>query len=210
LMLSIDVHHPEIRTFINIKRDLKKVTGANISIRLSDEFMQAVKDGGKVQLRFPVDKNAKHIVSEYVEAKDLWHEIIEAAWASAEPGLLFWDTVLRRGPADAYEKQGYLSTSTNPCVTGDTIVETNAGLKTVKELADQSAQFIVKSYDIEANKVVENQATAFKTKENAEILQLTTKSGKKIKLTPDHKVYTQRGWIEAGQLSKGDKILSIK
>jgi ribonucleoside-diphosphate reductase alpha chain len=115
LMLTIDVHHPEIRTFINIKRDLKKVTGANISIRLSDEFMQAVKDGGKAHLRFPVQKDAQHIVSEHVDAGELWHEIIEAAWASAEPGLLFWDTVLRRGPADAYASHGYLSTSTNPC-----------------------------------------------------------------------------------------------
>ena len=113
LMLTIDVHHPEIRTFVNIKRDLKKVTGANISIRLSDEFMQAVKDGDKVHLRFPVEKNAKHTVEEWVDAKQLWHEIIEAAWASAEPGLLFWDTVKRRTPTEAYPE--YRSTSTNPC-----------------------------------------------------------------------------------------------
>lgn len=113
LMLTVDVHHPEIRTFINIKRDLKKVTGANISIRLSDEFMQAVKDGGKVHLRFPVQKDTKHIVEEWVDAKELWHEVIEAAWASAEPGLLFWDTVKKRTPTECYE--GYKSVSTNPC-----------------------------------------------------------------------------------------------
>ena len=113
LMLTIDVHHPEIRTFINIKRDLKKVTGANISIRLSDEFMQAVKDGGKAHLRFPVEKDAKHTIEEWVDAKQLWHEIIEAAWTSAEPGLLFWDTVKRRTPTEAYPE--YRSTSTNPC-----------------------------------------------------------------------------------------------
>lgn len=113
LMLTIDVHHPEIRTFINIKRDLKKVTGANISIRLSDEFMQAVKDGGKVHLRFPVQKDAKHIVEEFVDARQLWHEVIEAAWASAEPGLLFWDTVKKRTPTECYP--AYRSVSTNPC-----------------------------------------------------------------------------------------------
>ncbi|NDB05184.1 MAG: ribonucleoside-diphosphate reductase, adenosylcobalamin-dependent, partial [Acidimicrobiia bacterium] len=112
-MLTIDVHHPEIRTFVNIKRDLKKVTGANISIRLSDEFMQAVKDDGKVHLRFPVDKDAKHTVEEWIDAKQLWHEIIEAAWSSAEPGLLFWDTVKKRTPTEAYPD--YRSTSTNPC-----------------------------------------------------------------------------------------------
>lgn len=113
LMLTIDVHHPEIRTFINIKRDLKKVTGANISIRLTDEFMQAVKDGGKVHLRFPVQKEAKHIVEEFVDARQLWHEVIEAAWASAEPGLLFWDTVKKRTPTECYP--AYRSVSTNPC-----------------------------------------------------------------------------------------------
>ncbi len=115
LMLTIDVHHPEIRTFINIKRDLKKVTGANISIRLTDEFMQAVKDGGKAHLRFPVEKDAKHSIEEWVDAKQLWHELIEAAWASAEPGLLFWDTVKKRTPTEAYASCGYGSTSTNPC-----------------------------------------------------------------------------------------------
>jgi len=208
LMLTIDVHHPEIRTFINIKRDLKKVTGANISIRLTDEFMQAVKDGGKVHLRFPVQKDAKHIVEEFVDARQLWHEVIEAAWSSAEPGLLFWDTVKKRTPTECYP--AYRSVSTNPCVTGDTLVETNAGIKTVKELSDNNAQFKVSSYDLEENITTVKSATAFKTKENAEILQLMTKSGKKVKLTPDHRVYTQRGWIEAGNLQKGDKILSLK
>ena len=80
----------------------------------------------------------------------------------------------------------------------------------VKELAENNAQFFVRSFDTETSTVVNNSATAFKTKENAEILQLTTKAGKKIRLTPDHRVYTQRGWIEAGSLQKGDKILSIK
>lgn len=115
LMLTVSVHHPEIRTFINIKKDKKKVTGANISIRLTDEFMEAVKAGTNVQLRFPIDKDVPHIIEEEVDAAALWHEIIEAAHQSAEPGLLFWDTVKRRGPADAYEKFGYGSISTNPC-----------------------------------------------------------------------------------------------
>ena len=115
LMLTISVHHPEIRTFINIKRDKTRVTGANISIRLTDEFMNAVKNEDSVQLRFPVDPNAKHSVTEWVDAKELWHEIISAAHESAEPGLLFWDTVHRRGPADMYTDAGFLSSSTNPC-----------------------------------------------------------------------------------------------
>lgn len=113
LMLTVSVHHPEIRTFINIKKDKKKVTGANISIRLTDEFMQAVKEDKNVQLRFPVEKDVQHLVEESVSASELWDEIIHAAWESAEPGLLFWDTIRREGPADAYPE--FSSTSTNPC-----------------------------------------------------------------------------------------------
>ena len=210
LMLTISVDHPEIETFINIKRDLKKVTGANISIRLTDSFMSAVKADSDYTLRWPVDATVDEAkVTKTVKAKAVWDQIIDAAWSSAEPGLLFWDTVKRNTPTEAYADKGYGSVSTNPCVTGDTVVITNAGSKTVKELADENAQFTVRSHDLETNKVEFNRATAFKTKENAELLQLTTKSGKKIKLTPDHRVYTQRGWIEAGDLQKGDKVLSI-
>ncbi len=115
LMLTISVHHPEIRTFINIKRNTEKVTGANISIKLSDEFMQAVKEKKTVQLRFPVDKNAKHTIEENIDAVVLWNEIIAAAHECAEPGLLFWDTVTRRGPADVYSSLGFRSVATNPC-----------------------------------------------------------------------------------------------
>lgn len=112
LMLTISVHHPEIRTFINVKRDKKKVTGANISIRLSDEFMQAVKDGTQVELRFPVDSpNPK--IREMVDARELWNEIILAAHDNAEPGLLFWDTVMKYCPANCYPK--FITISTNPC-----------------------------------------------------------------------------------------------
>ena len=112
LMLSISVHHPEIRTFINIKKDIKKVTGANISIRLSDEFMNAVKLDQDYEVRWPVDSE-EPTIKESIKATDIWNEIIDSAWSSAEPGLLFWDTVKKYSPADAYPK--FKSTSTNPC-----------------------------------------------------------------------------------------------
>lgn len=115
LMITCSVHHPEIETFVNIKRDRKKVTGANLSIRLSDEFMQAVKDNQDVQLRYPVEANVAHTVEKMVSARDLWHKIILAAHESAEPGLLFWDRVIEQTPADAYAAFGYRTTSTNPC-----------------------------------------------------------------------------------------------
>lgn len=115
LMLSISCHHAEIETFIDIKRDLKRVTGANVSIRLTDEFMQAVQDGTNVQLRFPVESNVEHLVERNVPARELWAKIVDAAWTMAEPGLLFWDTIIKNSPADCYAAQGFETTGTNPC-----------------------------------------------------------------------------------------------
>ena len=116
LMLTISIKHPEIETFINIKRDLKKVTGANISIRVTDDFMLAVENDSTFTLQWPVDvpvDEAKHV--KRVKAKDIWNQIVDSAWSSAEPGLLFWDNAKRMTPSDAYESKGYGSKSTNPC-----------------------------------------------------------------------------------------------
>ena len=114
LMLTISVHHPQIRDFIKIKQDLKRVTGANISIRASDEFMKAVKDGTNVELRWPID-SSDPAISEYSDARTIWHEIIEGAHSAAEPGVLFWDTAKSYTPADIYSDEGFGSVSTNPC-----------------------------------------------------------------------------------------------
>jgi len=109
-------NHPEVETFINIKRDLKKVTGANISVRLTDEFMNAVKNNEDFTLRWPVEVPASEAkVTKVVKARELWSQIIDAAWTSAEPGLLFWDTVKKMTPTEAYASKGYANVSTNPC-----------------------------------------------------------------------------------------------
>lgn len=115
LMLTLSVHHPDVSTFANIKRDRQKVTGANVSVRITDEFMEAVKAGTTYQQRFPVDKNADHIVERDVDAREVWRDIVSAMRDCSEPGMLFWDAVKTRSPADAYEKQGFGTISTNPC-----------------------------------------------------------------------------------------------
>lgn len=115
LMLTISVHHPDVLTFANIKRDKDKVTGANVSVRMSNEFMQAVKDGTQYQQRFPVERDAKHVVEKWVDAKEVWDNIVSAMRDCSEPGMLFWDAIKERSPADAYEKFGYGTVSTNPC-----------------------------------------------------------------------------------------------
>lgn len=114
LMLSISVHHPEVETFINIKRDKSRVTGANISVRVSDAFMRAVCDNTTYIQQWPVDSNAPSIIKE-VKAKDVWDQMMLAAWESAEPGVLFWDTIITNSPADCYADVGYRTSSTNPC-----------------------------------------------------------------------------------------------
>lgn len=116
LMLSIDVHHPEIETFIRIKNDLSKVTGANISVRVSDEFMEAASKGETYEQRFPcTGPDQGSVIRREVDASKIWNELMECAWGYAEPGILLWDTVKRRSPADAYESEGFGSVSTNPC-----------------------------------------------------------------------------------------------
>ena len=114
LMLTISVHHPQIRDFIKIKRDLSRVTGANISIKITDEFMNAVIDDEDVDLRFPVEDESPRIRKK-VNAKELWNDIIESAHASAEPGILFWDNAKKLTPSDIYDGEGFGSVSTNPC-----------------------------------------------------------------------------------------------
>jgi ribonucleoside-diphosphate reductase alpha chain len=116
LMLTIDCRHPEIETFIDIKRDLKKVTGANISIRFTDEFMQAVESNTGFCLRWPVEVHPEDAqIVKMVDAKQIWDKFVDAAWASAEPGALFWDTVVNQGIVDCYRDVGYKTISTNPC-----------------------------------------------------------------------------------------------
>lgn len=111
-MITISVHHPEILTFIRIKRDLQKITGANISVRATDEFMRAVRDGTDYQQRWPVDSD-KPLITKAVSANEIFEEIAQCAWKCADPGMLFWDSVIRECPADCYPR--YRSISTNPC-----------------------------------------------------------------------------------------------
>ena len=113
-MQTVSVHHPEILGFAKVKLNPDLITGSNLSIRLSDEFLNAVTADSEYQLRWPVDSK-KPSVSEMIKARIVWKTIIECAHAKGEPGLLFWDTIIRESVADCYAKSGFTSTSTNPC-----------------------------------------------------------------------------------------------
>ena len=114
LMLSVSIKHPDSEAFIDAKMTEGKVTGANVSVKIDDEFMQAVISGGDYVQRFPID-GGEPIVEKSIKARDLWDKIIHNAWKSAEPGVLFWDTILRESIPDCYADLGFRTVSTNPC-----------------------------------------------------------------------------------------------
>ncbi len=114
LMLSISIKHPDSDAFIDAKTVKGKVTGANISVKVTDDFMKAVIDGGKFMQQFPVESVSPKVVKE-VDAKQLWEKIVHNAWKSAEPGVLFWDTIIKESVPDCYDDLGYKTVSTNPC-----------------------------------------------------------------------------------------------
>ncbi|MDD7317847.1 MAG: adenosylcobalamin-dependent ribonucleoside-diphosphate reductase [Prevotella sp.] len=114
LMLSVSIKHPDSESFIDAKMTEGKVTGANVSVKIDDEFMRAaIEDKDYVQ-QFPID-SADPLVKKSVSAKKLWEKIVHNAWKSAEPGVLFWDTIIRESIPDCYADLGFRTVSTNPC-----------------------------------------------------------------------------------------------
>ena len=114
LMLSISIKHPDSENFIDAKLEQGKVTGANVSVKIDDEFMRAALHGKTYKQQYPVDAENPKVVKE-IEANKLWKKIIYNAWRSAEPGVLFWDTIIRESIPDCYADLGYKTVSTNPC-----------------------------------------------------------------------------------------------
>ncbi|MDE6541000.1 MAG: adenosylcobalamin-dependent ribonucleoside-diphosphate reductase [Muribaculaceae bacterium] len=114
LMMTVSIKHPDSEAFIDAKMTEGKVTGANVSVRIDDAFMQAVESGAPYVQQFPVVSDAP-LVSKEIDAKALWGKIIHNAWKSAEPGVLFWDTITRESVPDCYADLGFRTISTNPC-----------------------------------------------------------------------------------------------
>ena len=114
LMLSVSINHPDAEDFIDAKMEQGKVTGANVSVRMDDDFMRAIESGEPYTQKFPVH-SPNPILSKTIYAKKLWGKIVHNAWQSAEPGILFWDTIIRESVPDCYSDLGYKTVSTNPC-----------------------------------------------------------------------------------------------
>jgi ribonucleoside-diphosphate reductase alpha chain len=114
LMLSVSINHPDASDFIDAKLEQGKVTGANVSVRIDDEFMQAVKSDAVYLQKYPIFSD-NPLYTKEIKAKELWSKIIHNAWKSAEPGILFWDTIINESLPDCYADLGYKTLSTNPC-----------------------------------------------------------------------------------------------
>ncbi|OGK13897.1 hypothetical protein A3A93_05965 [Candidatus Roizmanbacteria bacterium RIFCSPLOWO2_01_FULL_38_12] len=215
LMLMLWDWHPDIEEFITVKQDLSRINGANLSVCVSDSFMEAVKKDADWPLIFP-DKNdpeydevwdgdieawkargKKIKVFKVVKARKIWDLIGEAAWRSAEPGVVFMERYNKMHNNYYWNR----IICVNPCVTGDTRVATTNGIKTISQLYKIGLPFQV---------VVNGKnylSTPVKRTGIKQVYKLATKEGYQLRLTEEHKVYTSIGKKEAGKLRKGDKIL---
>lgn len=222
LMLSMSINHPDIEEFITKKQDLTKVTGANISVKVTDEFMQAVMEDKDYWLRYPVDcPNFEMLYSdnfEYnvlystdrghikkVRARELWNTLMHCAWNTAEPGIMFEGVMHNYSPDGVYPD--FKMIGTNPCFHPDTLIETVEGKRRIADITEPT---YVYSMSREGHICIVPATAAFKTKENAKTLKITLRNGSSIMITPEHKMFVQGvGFIEAQNLKVGDRIAHI-
>lgn len=186
LMLTLSIKHPDIFKFIDAKRDRKQITGANISIRTTDEFMKAVEKKQDFTLQWPVDSDSPTMTMK-VEASKIWDAIVDAAWDCAEPGLLFWDTAIRRTPSDIYKDEGFGSISTNPCQPSFATVYTRDGVRTIADVEEGDEIWSIDGW-----------TTIISKKSNGDkiVVALSTSEGN-LRCTEDHNVYSKGKLVEA-------------
>lgn len=199
IMMVMPVSHPDILEFIECKKNDGVLSNMNISVSITDEFMQAFKDNIPFKLVSPSNGIVKEI-----NARVLWDKLVDMAHKTADPGVLFIDTVNRFNPL----KKVMLIETTNPCIAGDTLIDTDRGLIYMKDI---TTDYFVLSYNIETNTMEYDRIEwCGITKKNTEIIELEIEEDNKkyyLKCTPDHRVYTKnRGYVEAKDLMSDDDI----
>lgn len=190
LMISMDVNHEEIEDFINAKTQNKKLEECNISVRTDDLFMTRVIAG---------DGNAN----------ELMYKLSENNWNWGEPGMLFWDNINKETLLSEYIKNGEFEfAGVNPCLVGDTLIQTIEGAKPIKDLV--GTQPYVYCMNDEGKLIIKQASKVWKTRENAELVEIDFNRGKLI-CTPDHKIFTRnRGWVKAVDLQPKDKLNGLE
>src|SRR5262245_48189363 len=217
-MAVLRVDHPDVEDFISSKINENQITNFNISVGITDAFMRAVKDDEDWELRFPDMKEAKAKgfsgtleqaeaagikINSYqkVKARDLFNKIVKQAHHNGEPGVLFLDAANRSNPVPHL----YPLEATNPCVTGDTMIYTEQGLRRADELAAEGLEISVTT-DARFGTDTFLPATHVFETGTKPVVRLMTRDGYELRLTEDHRVMTSRGWVEAQNLKSGDKI----
>ena len=212
------VDHPDVEEFITSKTSENAITNFNISVGITDAFMQAVKDNKDWDLVFPDIASSEYRgfsgtleqaraagipirVYRTVRARELFDKIITQAHHNGEPGVLFLDAANRTNPVPHL----YPLESTNPCVTGETLIYVDGGLRRADELAGEGQPVRVTSDARFGTETLLPATQVFPTGVK-EIYRLTTREGYEVRLTEDHKVMTSRGWVEARELQRGDRV----
>ena len=191
LMISISSDHPDVEDFITAKLELNKVTGANISVKLTNKFMQAVEEKTNYTQQFPVDSDLP-ILKKEVNAKHLFKKLVHASWRSAEPGILFWDKIIEESPADCYAVDGFKTVSVNPCVTGDTLIFTTIGWIQIQNLTAYIEEYPdLKIITRDKNGILTNSDLEWVdiTHKNDEIYKVHLSTGAFITTNSKHKLY---------------------
>lgn len=203
LMISIPCNHPDIEEFIKVKSNLDRITKANISIRVSDDFMCAVKNNLEYELYFDLEDGNR--ISKSVEAKELFKLLAEMNHNNAEPGLLFWDRITQWNLLSEDDRFEYAGV--NPCISGESLIPTINGYKQIKDLVGQKPYVYCMNSDGELD--IQQASKVWMTRKLAQTVTVKTGKGE-IKCTPDHLIFTtNRGWVSASNLQRGDKIKGL-
>lgn len=204
LMLSMDINHPDVEEFIDIKTNLDKVTKANISVRVDEEFMKAVIEDKDHTMEFVREETGEKI-TKTKKARDIFLKLCKNNWDYAEPGILNWDRIEKWNML-SHDKE-FKYTGVNPCLVGSTKIQTTEGLIAIEELVGKNPYVYCMEDNGELG--IRKASKVWLTKKNAEIVRVHHHRGH-IDCTPDHRIFTlNRGWVEAKDLVKGDELNSL-
>ncbi len=211
LMLTVSIKHPDSEGFIDAKLEKGKVTGANVSVRIDDEFMKAAMAGKTYLQKFPIDAK-EPLFKKEVDAAKLWAKIIHNAWKSAEPGVLFWDTIIRESVPDCYADLGYKTISTNPCLTGETLVAVadGRGHVSIRELAENGRDVPVYCLNEKGRLDIQLMRNPRITGYKKKVFKVTLDDGSVIRATSNHKFRLKKGeYRETKDLKPGDSLMIV-
>ena len=211
LMLTVSIKHPDAEGFIDAKLEQGKVTGANVSVRIDDAFMKAALAGKPYVQQYPVDAEVPKMKKE-VDASKLWNKIIHNAWKSAEPGVLFWDTIIRESVPDCYAGLGFRTISTNPCLTGDTLIAVadGRGHVPIRQLAVEGLDIPVYCLNDKGKLEIQMMRNPRLTGRQKKVYKITLDDGSTIRATSNHKFRLKNGhYREVRDLEPGDSLMIL-